>query len=93
MQHQTRSLQGAKLYAIIAGVCIAGAVGIAIGLEYSAHFATPGYIPPAVVAPKNGPCYSFELNCNNTVKHSASYYESGTYLNQPAPYFFLSGLF
>ncbi len=82
---QPKSLEGAKLYAIIAGICIAGTAGIAVGLEYNAHFATPGYIPPAAVAPKNGPCYSFEENCNHPIKHNASYYETGKYLDQPAP--------
>ncbi|GEM_PF-6152179 len=85
MQEITGTFHGAKLYALIAGVCIAGTAVIAFGLEYSAHFATPGYIPPATVAPKTGHCYSFEQNCNNPVKHGASYYTSGAYLDQPAP--------
>ncbi|MFZ1078021.1 MAG: hypothetical protein WAN47_11400 [Nitrosotalea sp.] len=76
---------GAKLYAIIAVVCVASVVGIALGLESSVHFAKPGYIPPGVTAPAKGPCLSFEYNCHDTVKHPSSYYDSGAYLDQPAP--------
>jgi hypothetical protein len=64
---------GAKLYAIIAVVCVVSTIGIGLGLESSAHFAKWGYIPPGVTAPPNGSCYSFEYNCHNTVKHPSSY--------------------
>ena len=76
---------GGKLYAIIAVVCVVSTIGIGLGLESSAHFARPGYIPPGVTAPAKGPCYSFEYNCHYTVKHSSSYYDSGAYLDSPAP--------
>ena len=76
---------GAKLYAIIVGVCVSSEIGIALGMDSSAHFAKPGYIPPPVTAPAKGPCYSFEYNCHNVVKHPASYYATGAYLDQPAP--------
>ncbi|MDE1861656.1 MAG: hypothetical protein KGI33_01960 [Thaumarchaeota archaeon] len=84
MQELAGTLRGAKLYALIAGICVAGAAGIAFGLEASSHFATPGYVPPPAVAPKTGHCFSFELNCNNPVTHAKSFYTTGAYLDQPA---------
>lgn len=75
-----KSLGGMKLVAIIVGACIGGAALIAVGMMAGAHFEKPGYIPPEVVAPAKGHCYSFELNCNNPVKHDASYYDTGKYL-------------
>jgi len=76
---------GAKLYAIIAAVCVVSTIGIGLGLESSVHFAKPGYIPPGVTAPAKGPCYSFEYNCHYTATHPSSYYDSGAYLDSPAP--------
>jgi hypothetical protein len=75
-----KSIGGMKLVAIIIGACIACAAAIAFGMTAAAHFEKPGYIPPEVVAPAKGHCYSFELNCDNPIKHGASYYETGKYL-------------
>ena len=75
-----KSLGGMKLFVIILAACIGGTTAIAVGMMTETHFQKPGYVPPEVAAPTNGHCYSFELNCNNPVKHDASYYDTGKYL-------------
>jgi hypothetical protein len=81
MQYSTqKSLGGMKLLAIIIGACVAGAAVTAASMMTGTHMGKLGYIPPPVVAPAKGHCYSFELNCHNPIKHDAAYYEYGRYL-------------